>query len=341
MDADRFDEIAKALGLSAARRGMVAGLLGGGVASLLANLEAGARRRTRRNDGLSAEKKRKKKCKKCGACQKCKKGKCKPKPNGTPCSGGSCQSGACRVGDEVPPCTEESCPLPSGCSEQALEDCSTLLQEALLADAEHCRPDCEAGDSPACQACLEPVLTVLLPEIEGCALESCSSTRTAATRLRATAQGGPASARVGWVRHCTETPCCYQDLHECAEDLAEELLQCTVFAGLSCFAPIPGLCGGAFLYCLAKFTYDEVKCNERHGCPGFGECKPDNTCCPRFEHACAESNSCCLANSHCCEGGGCCKNGDTCCFRQSSQTLFCCPPGAQCMQTGIPCCSNC
>jgi hypothetical protein len=246
MDADRFDEIAKALGLSAARRGMVAGLLGGGVASLLANLEAAGRRRTRRNDGLSAEKKRKKKCKKCGPCRKCKKGKCTPKPNGTPCSGGSCQSGACKPGGADPTCTEDSCPLPPECSEQVLEECSTALQEALLADAEHCRADCEAGDSPACRACLEPVLTAHLPEIESCALNSCSSARAAATRHRATAQGGPASARDGFVRHCTETPCCYQDLHECAEDLAEELLQCAVLAGLSCFSPIPVLCGGRY-----------------------------------------------------------------------------------------------
>jgi hypothetical protein len=36
------------------------------------------------------------KCKKkCGPCKRCKKGKCKPKPAGTACTGGTCQGGAC------------------------------------------------------------------------------------------------------------------------------------------------------------------------------------------------------------------------------------------------------
>ena len=33
--------------------------------------------------------------KKCGPCKRCKKGKCKPKPAGTVCTGGTCQSGTC------------------------------------------------------------------------------------------------------------------------------------------------------------------------------------------------------------------------------------------------------
>src|SRR5215213_3578267 len=36
------------------------------------------------------------KCKKkCGPCKRCKKGKCKPKPAGTACAGGTCHKGTC------------------------------------------------------------------------------------------------------------------------------------------------------------------------------------------------------------------------------------------------------
>src|SRR5215213_4723115 len=48
--------------------------------------------------------------KKCGPCKRCKKGKCKPKPAGTACTGGTCQNGTCIPATApsppplVPPC---------------------------------------------------------------------------------------------------------------------------------------------------------------------------------------------------------------------------------------------
>jgi hypothetical protein len=51
------------------------------------------------------------KCKKkCGPCKRCKNGKCRPKPTGTACAGGTCQGGACLpVAPPAPTCAQ-TCP---------------------------------------------------------------------------------------------------------------------------------------------------------------------------------------------------------------------------------------
>jgi len=41
--------------------------------------------------------------KKCGPCKRCKKGKCKPMPAGTTCTGGTCQGGDCVPTAASPP----------------------------------------------------------------------------------------------------------------------------------------------------------------------------------------------------------------------------------------------
>jgi hypothetical protein len=321
------------------------------VASLLANLEAGARRRTRRHDGLSAEKKRKKKCKKCGPCQKCKKGKCKPKPNGTPCAGGSCQSGACRPTDQAPPCTDESCPLPPECSQQAFDACSDALIEAIIDDVEACQPVCQDVNSAECQACLEPIAAARMPEAEACIAESCGfdlqSSGMAGDQARKRSDRLAAEA---WFTRTCERPCCYTAHKACQEDASYQALICTAAAVVAAALSGPG--GAvAYAFCLVRLAYGLKQCHDRNACLD-GACIEGDRCCPRGEigcrasccsagSSCCDNGTCCRSGTHCCPGGGCCHDGDTCCFRQSSQTLFCCPPGAQCMQAGIPCCSNC
>jgi hypothetical protein len=52
------------------------------------------------------------KCKKvCGTCKRCKKGKCKPKPDGTVCEGGTCSIGRCVLSTPAPACASvgQSC----------------------------------------------------------------------------------------------------------------------------------------------------------------------------------------------------------------------------------------
>jgi hypothetical protein len=342
VDADRFDSLVKALSLSAVRRGMVAGLLGGGLASLLAVAESEGRRHRGQHNELSAEKRKKHK-------KKRKKRKKKRNP-----------------GDEAPPCTEDSCPLPPGCSQPAFDDCAAALVEALQADVEACRPDCEGGDGPACRACLKPILDAHLTIAEECVVESCSSSASRiAGPARAKAQAGEAGARLWWERQCGK-PCCYHDLRGCTEDSGHAFIDCIVAASACQY--VPGSCTPSYLFCLSRFAYDRARCDARFGCTtGSDTCGEGDICCQRGfkpchggccrnDADCCDGGMCCAAGTHCCPeegccdcspgahscpGGGCCRDGDTCCFRESSQMLFCCPPGAQCMQTGIPCCSNC
>jgi hypothetical protein len=90
MDADRFDILARSLTAAGSRRAALAVALSGalGVLGL-----------TDADDATASGK-----CKpKCAECKKCKKGtngkegKCKKKPNGTACTGGTCRRGTCCV----------------------------------------------------------------------------------------------------------------------------------------------------------------------------------------------------------------------------------------------------
>ena len=413
MDADRFDSFTRALSLSTVRRGIVAGLLSGGLTPLLAELEGGARRRDarseRRHHEVAAEK-RKKKCKKCGPCRRCKKGKCKPKPNGTPCAGGSCQKGKCKQGDEAPSCTAGVCPLPPGCTQQAIDACAAAFIERAQPSLESCRAACEAGDGPTCQACLDPIVRANLPAAQACIASACRfsiapSGRAAESRsVEAGQQPRQVEAEAGWQRVCDKPTCCLRNLETCYENARDTLIKCLIGALAAGIRGGPGAGAAGVVVCLGNKAYDTAACLARFGCRDGecvegdicvcpsggtqcgsqcchwnqtccgGKCCPESEfegehyccgnatagkCCSREASVCVPGGgdvspaccfpgdvpcpdgSCCAAGSHCCEGGGCCHDGDTCCFRQSSQTLFCCPPGSQCMQTGIPCCSNC
>jgi hypothetical protein len=102
---DRFDQISRALFSGQTRRGV----LSLGTVSLLAVLgktDTDAKKRKHR---------KKKKCQKpCGPCRKCQKGKCKPRPAGTPCGEGQqCfANGACVACDV---CS-------NGCAPASLQD---------------------------------------------------------------------------------------------------------------------------------------------------------------------------------------------------------------------------
>jgi hypothetical protein len=89
MDSDHFDALARSL---YDRRRVVTRAAGFGAATLAAAF------------GLGHPHEASATCKKkCGPCKRCKKGKCKPKPVGTACAGGTCQSGRCIASTQ--PCT--------------------------------------------------------------------------------------------------------------------------------------------------------------------------------------------------------------------------------------------
>lgn len=318
MDADRFDSLARALGLRAARRGIAAGLLGGGVASLAGLLQGDARSR-RRDDELTAEKRKKKKKK-----RKKRKGKNQnPPPR-----------------DQAPPCTDTSCPLPPECAAQAVKSCSDALIAALQVDAQACLVACQNGDGPTCRECLEPILAPRLPVAQSCVAQACLAPPSRAMRREIGQEAAEVSIEAWWQRSCDKPTCCYVSQRDCQDDATEGFFECMA-AGVAAAIASGGLASlGAVAICIAKLVYQMEKCRARYGCPEGSNCAAGDICCPYGEIGC-DSGGCCRYGTHCCPGGGCCHDGDTCCFRQSSQTLFCCPPGAQCMQTGIPCCSNC
>ena len=78
MDPIRFEALTRSLTAPGSRRKALAGALVGslGVLGLAHSEDAAAK-------------------KKCPSCKKRKKGKCKPKPNGATCAGGSCLGGRC------------------------------------------------------------------------------------------------------------------------------------------------------------------------------------------------------------------------------------------------------
>jgi hypothetical protein len=83
MDAERFDDLSRALNSAHSRRG-AAGLSIAGIVAVFGREEASSKRR--------------RSCKviRCVECTKCRRGRCKPLPNGTECSnGGECRDGHC------------------------------------------------------------------------------------------------------------------------------------------------------------------------------------------------------------------------------------------------------
>ncbi len=107
MGASRFDQAARFLSHPRSRRASLAMLLGG----LFAVGEIA---------GLAKKGKSRKKCRKCKSCEKCIKGKCKAKPDNTPCPEDRiCQGGKCLCPSGTANCqngpTATCCPNGQAC----------------------------------------------------------------------------------------------------------------------------------------------------------------------------------------------------------------------------------
>lgn len=221
--------------------------------------------------------------------------------------------------DQAPTCTADACPLPPNCSQSALESCANPLRDAMIADAEPCRAVCSTGNSDTCQACLRPVVEEYQPRVQACVVQSCDPIGVP----RALAQADPrVQAESAWWRRLCDRPCCPNEFYSCVEDLDHEFLACFGAALFSCFGG--PACGLAMLGCAIRAAYNNTRCHDRYGCVDWGGCNEDGTCCAPRTHACSF--------------GGCCHNADKCCARSPTG---CCPGNSQCMETGIPCCSNC
>jgi hypothetical protein len=82
MDTQWFAALGRMLGTGCSRRRWLVGLAG----ALISGLAVSPPNQTAA------------KCRKrCGPCKRCTKAKCKPKPNGTICAGGTCRGGACQA----------------------------------------------------------------------------------------------------------------------------------------------------------------------------------------------------------------------------------------------------
>jgi hypothetical protein len=87
MDTGRFDSLARSLSVAGSRRRALVAVLGGTLGVVLSASSV---------PETAAKNKHKKKS--CSECKKRKNGRCKPKANGTACSGGgTCQGGGCKA----------------------------------------------------------------------------------------------------------------------------------------------------------------------------------------------------------------------------------------------------
>lgn len=231
--------------------------------------------------------------------------------------------------DAAPLCTADGCPLPPGCSQEAVDACAIALRDRVVVDAEPCRAECEADpNAAACQQCLAPFVRALLPEAEACLAQACSAPAPSPALVAARAFG---AAAVWWERRCA-TECCSANDTQCREDLRDEFLIClggTVAAGFATggAAVLPGIVG-----CTGKATYNHYRCVARYGCQQEGSvCVGGNRCCP-VAKACA--TTCCGPIDTCVEGA--CKT-DICQF--CTDGSVCCPPNGLFGEFGY-CCSS-
>ena len=111
MDADRFDEVARALIHGTSRRAALSLALATIVTSL-GPAEGDARRRRNRKKRRQQQQQ----CGSCGVCESCQQGACRPVANGTACGDcQTCQDGQCAsscLSGQV--CQQGSCACPAG-----------------------------------------------------------------------------------------------------------------------------------------------------------------------------------------------------------------------------------
>ena len=270
MDGNRFDALTKAVISGVGRRRLLAGLLGGSLASLLAETETEARRKNaqrkrqeRDRETVSAltsrkKRKRRKRAKKRRSLP-CRRDWILARRHPHPHPRHRRQGG-----DQAPPCTVDSCPLPPECSQQVLEDCSASLQEALLADAEPCRQTCQDPNAAACRECLTPIVAARLPEAKACVAQACglplpepqapSPSSVTQARQRATAQASGVIIAQGWWTANAQSSVAMRN-RPSAEKMPSKSGS-YVWLG-ACGALIAGPLGGAVLAgCVAKAIYD-------------------------------------------------------------------------------------
>jgi hypothetical protein len=253
-----------------------------------------------------------------------RKHKKKKKKHKKPGQGGSPPASPPPVsGDEAPPCTDASCPLPPECAQSVFDTCTTALFTTLQADAEACRPSCQAGDSPACRACLQPIVNLRLPEVQGCIEQACPPSDTVALHLRATAIAGPIMAEAWWARQCSTPTCCYDQLNQCWENTRDEYTLCMTAALIAIFVSGPVGGGVAAAICLARIGYNDRRCESRFGCANGRRCRPGNDCCLPGYPTC---------------GASCCNEQTAHCCAQPDGTAYCCPSNRRCCSTGGPQC---
>src|SRR5262245_21773187 len=160
MDPVRFDSLTRSLVTLGSRRAIGRALAGLGLGAVFAPLVGPGMPQVSGKGHGHHHKKKKKKHKK--------------KPGQTP------------GGDTAPPCTDASCPLPPGCSQQAADGCTNALIAALQVDAQACLSACHDGDSPTCRACLGPILSGRLPDAAYCVAQSCFSSASTASHHEVT-----------------------------------------------------------------------------------------------------------------------------------------------------------
>lgn len=357
MDADRFDRLAKTCAARLPRRDALRRLGGFAAGSALAGrLEFGGPR------GAEAKKKPKPR-----RCEPVLETTCPhPRPTGDCCDplGETCTecgccpntSPKCCIRGRVRQCcpeTFECCGVGNGteCCDPATQACTAC--GCCPTDEPKCcpgNPACWPADAECCgrgEVCFPS-------EGQSC----CTYGRGKKKKVDCCEANERCDRDKGCVVPCKDlgVPCPVSPgKFACCDPLEEA---CTFASCGCCPNEAPACCEGSKGKTCCRGNGDNVCCDgeccaegEKCCTTGLGSsCIPNDQCCPREcssgalcceDETCCDAGNCCREGTQCCPGGGCCHNEDTCCFRQSSQTLFCCPPGARCMQTGIPCCSNC
>jgi hypothetical protein len=236
MDPTRFDTLSRTLGRLRSRRGLGRVVGGSALAAALGLLGAA--------DPAAAG------CaKKCGPCKRCKHGKCKPKPNDTPCkSDGRCLKGRC---NPLPTCTP------------ARQGCETANPGAC------CSGVCGGGQSPTCvpgeagDMCLAN---------SDCISEQCIGYRCQGEVDCATKQNGTL---------CETNRACHDGA--CVACWTEANDGCGVVRSGTVIITRPAICFGDQCHLCTSDLWCEDRCLDsacRNHC--FKSCTSSSDCCPQL-----------------------------------------------------------